>query len=144
MNQNWPTVEAEWWVRGGLLYYSFYFKKCVWNISSQKALWRLTPAFSPLSFHSPHPEDPLAQWYHPGACDFTLLGLYTLFHLSKVAFLLPSQFITPASVISQPCILTLIIARITSYCSCFLFCFLCWSVSFSGHFSISPVHSQCT
>lgn len=143
MKQNWPTVEAGWWVCGGLLYYSFYFKNYVWNISSQKALWRLTPAFfSTLISQSPYRGasgtqiSPWWLWFH------ILLDLHTWFHLSKVLFLLFSHsssllLLRSHSLIYSPWL------HHKSYHIAIVFCFLCWSVAFLAYFSVSPVHSQC-
>lgn len=139
---NCPTVEARWWVHGGGHYTILsIFKKYVWNISSQKDLWRLTPAFSTLSFPSPHPE---------GVChnDITLVAVIShvrpLHTVPSVQGSFP-PFLTVHH--SSLCDLTashthLNYSTIIWYCKCLLFCFLCRSVSFSGHFSASLVHSQ--
>ena len=107
---NCPTVEARWWVHGGG-YYTILsiFKKYVWTISSQKGLWRLTPASSTLSFPSPHPE---------GVCHSDITVVAVISHVrplhtgpSVQGSFPPFLTVHPSgSVISQPRTRTLITA----------------------------------
>lgn len=108
---NCPTVEARWWVCGGFIILFFLLKKiCLKYFITKGPLETDSSFLYTLISYSPSwgpcvtVTSPWWLWLHTW-------GPYSQFHLFKVVFLLSSQFITPASVISQPRILTLITAQ---------------------------------